>query len=258
MVATLVLLACRARGQTRVRFPDRPGEREFILDEAGLLTPEHREEIELIAYETLKKTAVPIIVVTIDGLRSYGAGFISIEEYAQKLFDHWGIGHPKVRVQHGEIARNLGVLLLVAIEDRKARIELGADWGHREDATCREIMDDYIIASFKRDDFSGGILAGVEALAAMVRNEEIPSPPRPMWHYLLIAGFIGLGVFTVISLIRRGSSGWAWLFWGLVFSVAGFVLYQVMSRRSYGSSGGFGGGSFGGGFSGGGGATGSW
>jgi uncharacterized protein len=243
--------------QPQVRFPDRPGQRQFILDEARLLSPEDREKIEVIAHETLKQTAAPIIVVTIRGLRYYGAGFISIEQYARRLFDHWGIGHPRLKAGGREIPRNLGVLLLVAVQDRKARIELGADWGHRKDAQCREIMDDHIIAAFKREDFSGGILAGVEALAAMVRDEPIPSPPRPSWHYILIAAVIGLGIFTVVSLIRRGSSGWAWLFWGAVFALLGALLYHTMRRRSYGS-GGFGGGSFGGGFSGGGGATGGW
>jgi uncharacterized protein len=241
-----------------VRFPDRPGQWQFILDEARLLTQEDRDEIELIAHQTLRQTAAPIIVVTIRGLRHYGAGFISIEQYARKLFDHWGIGHPKVQAGGREVPRNLGVLLLVAIEDRKARIELGADWGRRKDSECREIMDDHIVAAFKREDFSGGILAGVKALAAMVKNEPIPSPPRPAWHYLLMAAVAGLGIFTIVSLIRRGSNGYAWVFWGVVFTILGAILYFMMRRRSYSSSGGFSGGSFGGGFSGGGGATGSW
>jgi uncharacterized protein len=146
--------------------------------------------------------------------------------------------------------------LLVSEQDRKARIELGADWGHTKDALCARIMQEHIIASFKRGDFSTGIRAGVEALSAMAREVEIPSPPRPMWHYLAVAAAVGLAIFTAVSLARRGASGWAWLFWGVVFSIIGFVLYTAL--RSRGGSGGFGGGSFGGGFSGGGGATGSW
>ncbi|MCA9180314.1 MAG: hypothetical protein KDA51_02655, partial [Planctomycetales bacterium] len=61
---------------------------------------------------------------------------------------------------------------------------------------------------------------------------------------------------TIVSLVRNGSSGWAWVFWGVVFAILGTILYQVLTSR--GSSGSFGGGSFGGGSSGGGGATGSW
>jgi uncharacterized protein len=90
----------------------------------------------------------------------------------------------------------------------------------------------------------------------MARKLELPTRPRPWSHYALVAGAIGLVIFTIFSLIRRGSSGWAWLFWGVVFAIVGAILYQMITSR--GRGGGFGGGSFGGGFSGGGGASGSW
>jgi uncharacterized protein len=248
----------------RLSFPERPAEGDFIVDDALLLTEEHADEIQTIAQETLEETAVPILVVTIDSMAEYGAHRrMDIERYARELFDHWGIGHPTVQVQGGEIPRNLGVLLLVSVGDRKARIELGADWGHRKDFECEEIMQDHIIASFKRDQFSVGILSGVRGLAAMVRDEPIPSPIKPWWYYGLWIGLVGLGLFTIVSLVRRGSSGWAWVFWGAVFAILGFILYNMMRARRHrsifsGGGGGFTGGSFGGGFSGGGGATGSW
>jgi uncharacterized protein len=118
-------------------------------------------------------------------------------------------------------------------------------------------MDEQIITRFKAGDFSGGILAGVRALDAMARGKELPRVPRPWWHYALIVAFLGLAIFTVISLVRRGSSGWAWLVWAAVFGLLGYLLVSFL-RSSSRSGGGFGGGSFGGGFSGGGGATGSW
>ena len=90
---------------------------------------------------------------------------------------------------------------------------------------------------------------------ASARGLELPKRKRPWWHYALVVGFIGLAIFTVVSMIRRGSSGWAWLFWAAAFSLLAYLLYSFLTR---GGSGGFGGGSFGGGFSGGGGASGSW
>ena len=117
-------------------------------------------------------------------------------------------------------------------------------------------MDEFIIHHFKKGEFSAGIVAGVEALDKMARKLELPTRPRPWWHYALIVGFIALAIFTVVSMIRRGSSGWAWLFWAAIFALVGYMLYSFLTRGS--RSGGFGGGSFGGGFSGGGGATGSW
>jgi uncharacterized protein len=61
-----------------------------------------------------------------------------------------------------------------------------------------------------------------------------------------------------VSLVRRGSGGWAWLFWGAAFAILGYLLYSFLRSSARGGGGGFGGGSFGGGFSGGGGAPGSW
>jgi uncharacterized protein len=118
-------------------------------------------------------------------------------------------------------------------------------------------MNELIIPEFKSGDFSGGIVAGVEGLDKMARDLQLPTRPRPTWHYVAGAVFFALLVFTVVSLIRRGASGWAWLFWAAVFGIVGTILYQTITSRGRGG-GGFSGGSFGGGFSGGGGASGSW
>ena len=93
------------------------------------------------------------------------------------------------------------------------------------------------------------------ALAAMARELSIPKRPTSWSTILIWIVFFGLAIFTVVSLSRRGSSGWAWVMWALIFGFVGTMLYMAMRSRG---SGGFGGGSFGGGFSGGGGASGSW
>ena len=156
----------------------------------------------------------------------------------------------------------VGVALAVSQGDRKARIELGAGWRRDKDDLCRRIMDEQIIPRFKAGEFSAGIAAGVEALDKMARGLELPGPPppppRPWWHYALIVGFFALLIWTVVSLIRRGSSGWAWLLWAAVFALIGYLLYTFLTRGRGSMGGGYSGGSFGGGFSGGGGATGSW
>lgn len=229
-----------------------PGEREFIRDLAGMLEPNAKEHIRELCDRLLTDKATPIIVITIESMAQYGGDGMRIETFATLLFDQWGIGHATL----GDQEWNTGILLLVSRDDRKARIELGGGWGRREDALCRQIMDEHIVSEFKQGRFSEGIVAGVEALDKMARKLELPTKPRPWWHYALVVAFIGLAVFTIVSLIRRGSSGWAWVFWGVVFAIVGTILYQALTSR--GSGGSFGGGSFGGGSSGGGGASGSW
>lgn len=230
-----------------------PGDREFVRDLAGMIDEPTKKQIQEICDKLLTDKATPIIVVTIDSMAKYGGADMRIETFATILFNQWQIGHAKLNDQDW----NTGILLLVSKDDRKARIELGAGWGREDDAKCREIMDDYIIPHFKQGQFSQGILAGVEALDKMARKLEMPAKPQSAWSYVIIAVVIGLAIFTIVSLIRRGSSGWAWLFWGVIFAVIGTILYQMLTNRG-GGGGGFSGGSFGGGFSGGGGATGSW
>lgn len=235
---------------------ERPGDREFIRDLAELIAPQDEEAIRILADKLLTERATPIIVVTIDAMAKHGGADLRIETFAQLLFDQWQIGIAGL----GKSDWNTGILLLVSKGDRKARIELGAGWAREKDALCSRIMDEQIIPRFRDGEFSPGIRAGVEALDAMARDKPLPSVPRPWWHYAMVVGFIGLAIFTVVSMVRRGSSGWAWLFWGALFGLGGYLLYSMMTNRggSRGGGGGFSGGSFGGGFSGGGGASGSW
>lgn len=233
----------------------RPGEREFILDRAELISSADKERIRQIADKLLNDKATPIIVVTIESMAQYGGAGMRIETFARLLFDQWAIGQAKV----GGQLWNTGILLLVSRDDRKARIELGAGWKHDQDSLALQIMDEQIVPRFRRGDFSGGIVAGVEALDKMARGLELPRPPTPWWQPVLVLAAIGLAIFTIVSLIRRGASGWAWLLWGAVFSIVGYLLYSFLrSSMSSGGGGSFSGGSFGGGYSGGGGATGSW
>ncbi len=250
----------------------RPGDREFVLDLAELINDADEQKIKQLADKLLTDKGAPIIVVTIESMAKHGGAGLRIETFARLLFDQWGIGPAKI----DDTSWNYGILLLVSKQDRKARIELGAGWKRDKDLVAEQIMNDAIVSRFKRGDFSGGIEAGVEWLDKMARELQLPSAahsgsrtnqtshdmggPRPTSHYIIGLIFAGIVIFTIVSLIRRGSSGWAWLMWAGIFGVIGYILYQMatQSRHRGGGGGGFSGGSFGGGFSGGGGSTGSW
>jgi uncharacterized protein len=224
-------------------FPEQPGPRDFVLDEANLIGAQDRQQIRNICDRLLTERRVPIVVVTISSLAQYGAS--DIEAYARALFDHWGIGYQDY---------NHAILLLVSQSDRKARIELGAAWAHRKDETARMIMQEIIIPDFKRGNYSTGILQGVQALDQMAR--ELPvRVPGPWWQPWLFWGSIILGIAVAISLIRSGYKGWGWALLFLIITIIVYVLFAAL--RSAGERG-SGAGAFGGGFGGGGGATGSW
>ncbi|MBI2434885.1 MAG: TPM domain-containing protein [Candidatus Hydrogenedentes bacterium] len=255
MLALAVVAAPTA--SARLIALDPPGEKDFILDKAGLISTEDAARIKETCGKLLFDKAIPIVTVTIESMAQYAAQDMRIETFATLLFDQWGIGYEEVAGKKF----NRGMLLLVSAGDRKARIELGADWAHDFDVTAQQIMDQQIIPRFKQGEFSAGIVAGVESLDKMSRGLELPRAPVSPLQILLVVGGIALGIFTVVSLIRSGTGGWGWLLWAAIFGIVGYLLYSFLTSSARGHSGlggGFSGGSFGGGFSGGGGATGSW
>ncbi len=235
-----LILLCQSTAWAE-SYPQKPPSKDFFVDEANLINEADRKTINNTAAALLSQEQIPLFVVTIPSLSSYQSTK-GIEAYAQALFDHWGIGFKD---------RNYGILLLISKGDRKARIEFGKSWDHRHDHSANEIMQGHIIPAFKRDDYSGGITAGVTALDAIARGLALPKPKLPPWAIpamiLSVIGVIGIAY----SLFKSGRKGWGWAF----LAIVGLIIFMVLKNagRASGSGGGFGGGS-----SGGGGATGSW
>jgi uncharacterized protein len=263
-----------------LNLPAIPEDRYFVQDYADMLPSEGQRKLGQLQQEAFEEHDTPIIVVTVESMARYGGKGYSIERFAAAWFNHWQIGK---RGEAGELI-NQGILLLVSRGDRKARIELGDDWGRRWDKHCARIMQDRIISRFKQGDFAEGIIAGVEALAEMAAKGPEAEPPQglpdflpksleerplattplPVWGMgLMVIGGIAM---IVLSFLMPQYRKWL-LIVGIGLIVAAFVLYIILaivaifmrSRSGGGGGGGFSGGGFGsGGFSGGGGATGSW
>ncbi len=239
MVFLVLLVPLGASAST---FPDKPAPEHYYVDEAGLIDQELGARIDYAAAALLAEERIPLYVVTISSLATHDAVTMSIEQYAAALFNQWGIGWRD---------RNYGILLLISKGDRKARIELGADWKAGSDLNARQVMDELIVPAFKRGEFSTGIGDGVRGLDAMARGLALPKPSSPWWFWPALLGGLVLIVVMIVNLFRSGRKGWAWAliaFLGVIL----FFLIRAMLARS-GSGRGFGGGS-----SGGSGATGSW
>lgn len=243
LASLLLLLPLTANAVT---FPEKPKADTWVLDKANLLDEASVRRINEVAFKLWKDERIPLYVVTMPAMEYYTGGKMPIESYAFELYNNWGIGSQ---------ARNYGMLLLVAVLERKARIELGAGYGRHHDRDAEQIMQEQIVARFKEDLYAAGIVAGVEGMDRMGRGLKLPSAYMSKQQVLLWIVGIVLCIGIGISLIMNGRSGWGWAF--LVFAAAmlWFLLKAKASTkaRSGSSSGGFGGGS-----SGGGGATGSW
>lgn len=92
----------------------------------------------------------------------------SIEQYAVRVFEQWGLGRAGV---------DDGVLLLVAIDERAVRIETGYGLeGAIPDAVANRVIQDYLVPEFRKGDYGAGIEAATAVLAGLVDGEPLPPP----------------------------------------------------------------------------------
>jgi uncharacterized protein len=222
-----------------VKFPSPKG---YVNDYAGVLSPGTRSEVEYLSEEIEKKTGAELVVVTIDTTSP-----LAIEQYAVELFQEWGIGKAE---------KDNGILILMAVKDRKVRIEVGYGLeGAVTDLQSKIIIEDLMIPAFRKGGYDLGVASGAVMIAKLIRDEygvELDLKGFPQTAPLRARKSSPLGTLLTF------------LFFILIFGFRFGTLFFVMSGRGgYWSSGGggsFGGGfgGFGGGMSGGGGSSGSW
>jgi uncharacterized protein len=227
-----------------------------VVDQANLMSAQDRSDLEAKLKDLEDKSGIQLVVATV---RSLEGG--DVETYANQLFRTWKLGEAK---------KNNGVLLLVAPNEHKVRIEVGYGLeGTLTDALSSVIISSAIVPRFKAGDFTGGIERGVDGIITVLSGDTADWQPKPsvraedppqLSNELFSVLFLLILVFVVWSLIpgaRGPSSGrYARRGGGIIFLPTGGSWGS--SGWSGGLGGGFGGGfSGGGGWSGGGGASGS-
>ncbi|MEP1230069.1 MAG: TPM domain-containing protein, partial [Litorimonas sp.] len=228
-----------------VSFPNKPTHNRFVVDQADMLATTDLQEINQIAKTLLMDEQIPIYVVTINSLAEFKTPSMSIDLYAQKLFDNWGIGYKN---------RNYGMLLVISKSDRRMRIELGQDWAGKRDKEAEFIINRVMQPRFKDGYFSEGITEGVKGMDGMARGMGLPSPYYQWWVVPALVCLALLTLFISISMFRSGKTGIGWALLVALFVIIMFIIDIITSPSSGDNSvSGFGGGS-----SGGGGASGGW
>lgn len=242
---------------------DLPALRGHVNDYAALLSPQRAAALETALSDFERSDSTQIVVLTIPDL-----GGEDIESFSIKVAEAWKIGQKGV---------DNGVILIVAKAERKVRIEVGQGLeGKLTDLVSGRIIRGDISPRFKAGDFDGGIVAGVNAIAAVVKGEYTASPrdlqqgkkgapPLLTLLVFLAVAAVFLGSFSKVLSGAVGAVGLpiiAWLtFPGLALAVIGglavggflFGLLLPLLFGGGGRGGGFFGGPFiGGGFSGGG------
>jgi len=248
--AFLCLIAPAAVGGGAQAAPKFPALTGRVVDDAHILSDDTRDSLteKLAALEA--KTSRQLVVVTVPSLGGY-----EISDYGYQLGRAWGIGQAKL---------NNGILLIVAPNEHKVRIEVG--YGLEPivtDAFSSVVIQTQILPRFRQDDFNGGVTAGTDALIQQLSLDTSEAEKRAaaaaqqLRHGSdnggggsLIGFLIVIFIFIAISRVFGGWGLLPFLFMGGPRGGGGF------------GDGGFGGGggSFGGGGGsfGGGGASGSW
>jgi uncharacterized protein len=214
-----------------------------VTDLTGTLTPDQASALEakLAAFEQAKGSQVAVLIVQTTQPED-------IAQYSIRVVDQWQLGRKKVED---------GVLLLIAKDDRRMRIEVGYGLeGALPDATANRIIQQDIAPAFKRGDFYGGVNTGVDRIMRVIEGEPLPepeiSPPaadvRGLFHLLPV-----LFIFAIVgsSILRRmfGRVGGAlatggvigFLTW-MMISILGISVFAGIVAFIFALLGGFGGG----------------
>lgn len=257
------LLLCSSLLIFAQQFPEKST--TLVTDYTGSLSADQKQSLEnkLVAFNDSTSTQIAVVLIK-------SVGDYDIAEYATNLGRKWGIG------QKG---KNNGILMLIAVGDRKVTIQTGyGAEGGVPDITSHEIIENDITPNFKQGNYYAGIDAGTNSLIKYMKGEyKAPAQVKQKNNgggggSIFIVIII---VVVVIILMRRGgggggsqvigSRGGSSPFW---WFLAGNLLGRGNSGggSSWGGGGGFGGGDsggggfggFGGGSFGGGGSSGSW
>jgi uncharacterized protein len=240
-------------------FPDLTGR---VVDEAGILDANTREQLEKLSADLEAKTTDQLVVVTLKSLRD-----TSIEDYGYQLGRKWQIGQKD---------KNNGVILIVAPNNKRVRIEVG--YGLEPtltDAISSVIIQGSILPRFRAGDFAGGVRRGAEDIAQVLSGDAKEIQERAAQRQaaqqidpqeiIVIAFFLLvllIIVFNVIADMRGRRGGIAPGQVRRTRDWTGPVIIGGSDSGGWGGGGSWGGGgggfSGGGGSFGGGGSSGSW
>jgi len=219
LLPLLSLAACLAAvvttaGSALAQGPNLPEYQGFVNDYAGLLSPAVKTQLDTRLSQLEKETTAEVAVVTVKSLEGD-----SIDEYAVRLFEKWKIGKKD---------KNNGVLFLVALDDRKMRIEVG--YGLEPlitDGRAGRIRDNDVIPRFKQDDYEGGIVSGVASIEKYIRDGTPPAPLEENPVKSAFGDWVGVLFFmTIITIylsgfMARSKNIWMGGVWG---AIAGAII----------------------------------
>jgi uncharacterized protein len=202
IAAALLALCVGAVSAYALDFPPLTGR---VVDNAGILNPDIRSDLAGKSKYLEEKSGIQLVVATVPSLQG-----TDIETYANGLFRTWKLGQAQ---------KNNGVLLLVAPNEHKVRIEVGYGLeGTLTDATASVIISSAIVPRFKTGDFSGGVERGVGGILDVLSGDAAEWQPQ------------------AVAAVREDNRSTFWALFPLLFSVGLLIVVQLSAlgiRRLY-------------------------
>ncbi len=247
--------------------PPPPALTATVNDFAGVIDEPSERELDRRILALQRATGDVVVVATVETFQPYA----DINEYAVKMFENLGVGV-------GERGKDNGLLIVVAVADRKVGIEVGYGLeGFITDGFAGQTIRDAILPQFREQQYGKGLIAGTTRIITRIAERrgvqlqdvpaEVPAASRPTQGFsnaLRVLVFILFIIFMMSRRSRRRQRHWGggpWSGWNSGVGpfgggMGGFGGGFGGFGGGRGGGGGFGG--FGGGRSGGGGASGGW
>ncbi len=240
----------------------------YVSDFAGVIDDQSRAELEDYAARVQAATTAQLAFVTVKTLNGE-----PIEDVTIDIFKAWGVGQK---------TKDNGAMVLLSIDDRKSRLEVGGGLGGAVTDGMSGLLLDDMRPELRQQHYGAAMIAAAVRLGETIAKDQgvtIPPPasfrrPQRVTRDSLPWPLILFGIFILISLLRRGGGGYGGGYRGgggggfLTGMILGNILSGGGGYRGGRDGGGFGGfdgggggggfGGFGGGSSGGGGASSGW
>ena len=173
-----------------------------VNDFAGLLTQDDTRTLDEALIALHDRTGVQGTVVTIRSRADYGDR-TSLEQFATRLFNHWGVGDAR---------RNDGFMMLLSQDDRETRIELGRGYPPEAGLVAQDIVNRVMLPSFREGDTSRGLREGTLAVIDRIATPHAAGQPvrrdAPPRRDSGGGDFAGLAVFGAAAAGMFGLAGW--------------------------------------------------
>lgn len=191
LVATLLLMSVapatygveyRVSEVPNVQLEDR---RRFVTNPDGILSDEAVARLDSLCFSLRERGLAEVVVVALDDIAPR-----DMVAFSQALFEGWGVGDDK-------LDNGLGILLVGDMREIRFHTGYGLE-GVLPDALCYEIQQEFMVPYFRNGDYSSGMVAGVEAVDAVLTSGELPVAEDNDAEAAMLAAVVTLLLLAIV------------------------------------------------------------